>query len=97
MESNEALRVSGEDSKTTRKNAYKDTLSAVRVNGELSEWFETMMGVLQGCVLSSLLFNIFLEMIIAMTLHGSNEGADIGGERIGDLRFADDSLNRKMD
>src|SRR6218665_3992454 len=70
-------------------NAYKDTFSAVRVNGELSEWFETVMGVLHGCVLSPLLFNIFLEMIMAMALDESNEGADIGGERIGDLRFAD--------
>src|SRR6218665_593118 len=70
-------------------NAYKDTFSAVRVNGELSEWFETVMGVLHGCVFSPLLFNIFLEMIMAMALDKSNEGADIGGERIGDLRFAD--------
>src|SRR6218665_2077256 len=72
------------------ENAFKDTFSAVRVNGELSEWFETVMGVLQGCVLSPLLFNIFLEMSMAMALDGSNEGADIAGERIGDLRFADD-------
>src|SRR6218665_240966 len=72
------------------ENAYKDTFSAVRVNGELSELFETVMRVLQRCVVSPLLFNIFLEMIMAMALDGSNEGADIGGERIGDLRFADD-------
>src|SRR6218665_192120 len=77
------------ESNNTRK-CIKDTLSAVRVNGELSEWFETVMEVLQGCVLSPLLFNIFLEMIMAMALDESNEGADIGGERIGDLRFADD-------
>src|SRR6218665_298859 len=48
------------------------------------------MGVLQGCVLPPLLFNIFREMIMAMALDESNEGADIEGERIGDLRFADD-------
>src|SRR6218665_378659 len=75
---------------TILENAYKDTFSAVRVNGELSEWFETVMGVLLGCVLSPLLFNIFLEMIMAMALDESNEGADIRGERIGDLRFEDD-------
>ena len=77
------------------ENAYKDTFSSVLVNGELSEFFETVMGVLQGCVLSPLLFDIdrlhvFLGMIMAMALDGSNEGADIGGERKGDLRFADD-------
>jgi len=72
------------------ENAYKGTFSAVRVGGELSEWFETIVGVLQGCVLSPLLFNIFLELIMAMALDGSGEGAVIGGEVISDLRFADD-------
>ena len=72
------------------ENAYKDTFSAVRVNGELSDWFETIVGVLQGCVLSPLLFNIFLELIMTRALEGSEEGAVIGGEMIGDLRFADD-------
>ena len=62
------------------ENAYKGTFSAVRVGGELSEWFETIVGVLQGCVLSPLLFNIFLELIMAMALDGSGEGAVIGGE-----------------
>jgi len=51
------------------------------MHGELSEWFETVMGVLQGCVLSPLLFDIFLEMIMAMALDGSNEGADTGHDR----------------
>jgi len=72
------------------ENAYKDTFSAVRVDGELSEWFATIVGVLQGCVLSPLLFNIFLELVMAMALDGAEEGAVIGGEMIADLRFADD-------
>jgi hypothetical protein len=72
------------------ESAYKDTFSAVRVDGELSEWFRTIMGVLQGCVLSPLLFNIFLELIMAIALEGTEEGAMIGGELISDLRFADD-------
>ena len=33
---------------------HTDTFSPVRINGELSDWFETVMGVLQRCVLSSL-------------------------------------------
>jgi len=31
---------------------YKDTMSAVRVGGDFSEWFETLVGVTQGCMLS---------------------------------------------
>ena len=42
------------------ENAYKDTFSAVRIDGDLTDWFATIVGVLQGCVLSPLLFNIFL-------------------------------------
>jgi len=29
---------------------YKDTMSAVRVDGDLSEWFITISGVMQGCL-----------------------------------------------
>jgi hypothetical protein len=35
------------------KAIYKDTFSAVRVNGELTDWFETLVGVLQGCIMAS--------------------------------------------
>ena len=70
--------------------AYKDTFSAVRVNGDITDWFNTIVGVLQGCVLSPLLFNIFLEIIIAMALDGTDAGVVIGGELLTNLRFADD-------
>jgi len=43
---------------------YEGSFSAVRAAGGLSDWFETVVGVLQGCVLSILLFNIFLELIL---------------------------------
>ena len=72
------------------ESVYKDTFSAVRVDGELTEWFEIIVGVLQGCVLSPLLFNIFLEIVIAIALHGTGSGAVINGVLLSDLRFADD-------
>ena len=40
---------------------YKYTISAVRVDGELTHWFKTIVGVLQGCILSLLLFTILVE------------------------------------
>src|SRR6218665_164455 len=70
------------------ENAYRDTFSAARINEELWDWFETVIGIPQGCVLSPLPFNIFQEMIMTMALDGVNEGADIGGETVGDMRFA---------
>jgi len=30
---------------------YKDTMSAVRVDGDLTEWFITISGVMEGCQL----------------------------------------------
>ena len=72
------------------ENANRDTFSAVRVDGELSEWFITIVGVLQGCVLSPRLFNIFLEMVIALAGEDMEIGAVINGLRIGNLRFAGD-------
>ena len=69
---------------------YQGTFSAVRAGRNLSNWFETTVGVMQGCALSPLLFNVFLEAIIGRALVQSEEGAMIGGNLISNLRFADD-------
>ena len=52
-------------------------MNAVRVDGGLSDWFATVVGVLQGCILSRLLFPIFLEVVMALVLDGNEIGADI--------------------
>ena len=41
------------------KSMYTKTRSSVKVNDDLSNWFETECGVRQGDVHSSTLFNIF--------------------------------------
>jgi len=69
---------------------YRETFSAVRVGADITEWFETIVGVLQGCVLSPLLFNIFLELIMAISLSEVKAGAVMNGLVINNLRFADD-------
>jgi len=69
---------------------YSVTLSAVRVNGGITEWFATLVGVLQGCVLSPLLFNIFLEVVLARALRFLDIGVVISGYRLNNLRFAND-------
>src|SRR2546426_6606998 len=69
---------------------YEGTLSAVRVGGTLTDWFEMIVGVLQGCVLSPMLFNTFLETIMAKALTDNTQGIMIGGTMMDNLRFADD-------
>ena len=50
------------------KNLYNKATSAVLFNGSIGDWFLTTIGVRQGCVLSSTLFNIFLERIMTDAL-----------------------------
>ena len=48
------------------------------------------LGVRQGCLVSPIVFNIFLERIMCETL-GDHEGSvSIGGRLITNFRFADD-------
>jgi len=90
----QVMRHLGYDNKIIRllESMYRRTVSSVRVGtqGELSSWFETLVGVLQGCVLSPLLFNIMLEVVMALSLNNSDIGATISGFLCSNLRFADD-------
>ena len=72
------------------KNNQNQTLSALRVNGNVTEWFATVVGVLQGCIMSPLMFIIFLKVILARSLSGLDIGVMISGYRLNNLRFADD-------
>jgi len=65
-------------------------MSAMRVDGGLSEWFDIVVGVMQGCVLSPLLFNILLDVVIALALENNEIGVNISGINISNLRFTDD-------
>ena len=44
---------------------YEKTEWAVLISNSLTEWFQAMIGVRQGCLLSPTLFNIFLEFVMA--------------------------------
>ena len=64
--------------------------SVVLLNNQLEKLFRTTVGVGQGCLLSSVLFNIFLENIMQETVQVFNSTLFVGGRPICNLRFADD-------
>ena len=65
-------------------------VSAVRVNGELKEWFKVTVSIRQGCSLSPYLFKLLLEVMMIETLKATDAKEDISGERVSNLRFSDD-------
>ena len=60
------------------------------MNSQLGEFFKTKVGVRQGCLLSSILFDLFLEKIMQETLHDHHTSISIGGRPKGNLQFAND-------
>ena len=69
---------------------YENSNSAVILNNKTGDFFHTTVGVRQGCLLSPVLFNIFLEQIMQETLHNHKSTISVGGRIINNLRFADD-------
>src|SRR6218665_2572562 len=69
---------------------YSKSPSAVRVDGELTEWFRVTVGVRQECGLSHYLFNLILEAMMSFALKSTEAGARVGGQIVSNLRFADD-------
>lgn len=69
---------------------YSKTLSAVRVDGELTDWFKITVGVRQGCGLSPDLFNLILEAVMSHAMKSTEAGVTVNGQLLNNLRFADD-------
>ena len=47
---------------------YASTKSAVRVDGELTDWFDVNTSLRQGCFLSPALFNVYIDHVLRRTL-----------------------------
>ena len=59
-------------------------------SSSIEDWFRTTVGVRQGCLLSTTLFNIFLERIMTDASEDHEGTASIGGRTIIGFHFADD-------
>lgn len=71
-------------------NLYLQQRAVVKVMQEFTEESEIGRGVRQGCCLSPLLFNLYVEEMMLEAMEGIEEGIKIGGKLLKDVRFADD-------
>ena len=74
----------------TIEQLFDKATSAVQMNGSIGEWFRTTVGVVQRCLLSPTLFNIFLERIVSDDLEEHDGKVRIRVRNITNLRFVDD-------
>ena len=69
---------------------YEGSMCRVKVNGQVSDDFEVNNGLRQGCVLSPLLFSLYINGAVKK-LKEERCGVECGGETIPGLLFADDT------
>ena len=56
------------------KKLYQGTRAAVKVDGELTDWFEITTGLRQGCLLSPILFNIYFDFVLREAIRDMDHG-----------------------
>ena len=88
----EKLKLVGMDGKDVRIIArlYWEQAAVVRTDRGNSDSIKIRRGTRQGCVLSPYLFNLFTELIFR-AIEKEGEGVTVGGRRISNLRYADDT------
>ena len=74
------------------RNIYAGQEATVRTRHGTIDWFQIGKGVLQGCILSLWLFNLYAEYIIRNAgLVETQARIKITGRNISNLRYADDT------
>ena len=75
------------------RNLYIDQEATVRTGHGTTDWFQIGKGVLQGCILSPCLFNLYAENIMRNSgLEEAQTGIKIARRTIDKLRYADDTI-----
>ena len=76
------------------RNLYAGQEATVRTGHGTTDWFQTGKGVLQGCILSLCLFNLYAEYIMQNAgLYEAQAGIQTAGRNINNLRYADDTIH----
>ena len=75
-----------------QRNLYAAQEATVRTGHGTIDWFQTVKGVCQGCILSPCLFNLHAEYIKRNSgLEEAQAGIKIAGRNINNLRYVDDT------
>ena len=72
------------------KSICNDVHYCVRLNWIDTNWFKVTNGLQQGCMLSPLLFNMFINNLVETIKGLGIAGVDIGQEKVSILMYADD-------
>ena len=71
---------------------YAGQEATVRTEHGTTDWFKTGKEVIQDCILSLCLFNIYAEYIMQdARLDEAQAGIKIAGKNINNLRYVDDN------
>ena len=74
------------------RNLYAGQEATVRTGHGTTDWFQIGKGILQGCILSPSLFNLYAEYIMQKAMLGDAQaGIKIAPRNINNLRYADDT------
>ena len=74
------------------RNLYAGQEATVRTGHGTTDWFQIGKEVLQGCILSPCLFNLYAEYITwNARLDEAQAGIKIAGRNINNLRYTDDT------
>ena len=74
------------------RNLYAGQEAIVRTGHGTTDWFQIGKGVLQGCILSHCLFNLYAEYIMQNAgLDKAQAGIKIARRNINNLTYADDT------
>ena len=72
------------------RNLYAGQEAKVRTGHGTTDWFQIGKGVLQGCILSPCLFNLYAEYIMRnVGLEEAQAGIKFARRNINNLRYAD--------
>lgn len=70
---------------------YWPEISHVSINGNITEEVTIPRGVRPGCILTSLLFNIFSEIILQESITSLDQGVKVNDIFINNIHYADDT------